>query len=84
MASLKTAFPHRHRFPIREATKTALFDYSESLYNRTRRLPSLDYLSPSDDEQVTSYNRGGCGGVRKNCPLPQGNPRNIKRRFLRP
>ena len=53
VASLKTAFLHRHRSPIREAAKTAIFDYIDSRYNRTRRFPSLDYLSPSDCEQVT-------------------------------
>src|SRR5215211_8015875 len=83
VASLKTEFLHRPRFPSREAARTTIFDYIESYYNRTRRLSSLGYLSPSDYEQVTRYNRGGCGGVSKNCPLPPGKPRNVKRSSLR-
>jgi putative transposase len=53
VASLKTELLHRHRFPSREAAKTAIFDYIESFYNRSRRHSSLGYLSPSDYEQAT-------------------------------
>jgi putative transposase len=53
VASLKTELLQGHRFPNREATKTAIFDYIESFYNRSRRHSSLGYLSPSDYEQAT-------------------------------
>jgi putative transposase len=53
VASLKTELLQGHRFPNREATKTAILDYIESFYNRSRRHSSLGYLSPSDYEQAT-------------------------------
>ncbi len=53
VASLKTELLHRHRFPTWEAARTAVFDYIESFYNRSRRHSSLGYLSPSDYEQAT-------------------------------
>jgi putative transposase len=53
VASLKTELLHRHRFLSREAAKTAVFDYTESFYNRVRRHSSLGYLSPADYEQAT-------------------------------
>jgi putative transposase len=53
VASLKTEVLHRHRFPTREAARTAVFDYIESFYNRSRRHSSLGYLSPSDYEHAT-------------------------------
>lgn len=53
VASLKTELLHRHRFLTREAARTAVFDYIESFYNRSRRHSSLGYLSPSDYEQAT-------------------------------
>jgi putative transposase len=53
VASLKSELLHRHRFPTREAARTAVFDYIESFYNRSRRHSSLGYLSPSDYEQAT-------------------------------
>src|SRR3712207_641873 len=53
VASLKTELLHRSHFLTREAARTAIFDYIESFYNRTRRHSSLGYLSPSDYEQAT-------------------------------
>lgn len=53
VASLKTELLYRHRFLIREAARTAVFDYIEGFYNRVRRHSSLGYLSPSDYEQAT-------------------------------
>jgi putative transposase len=53
VASLKCELLHRHRFPTREAARTAIFDYIEGFYNRVRRHSSLGYLSPSDYEQAT-------------------------------
>jgi putative transposase len=53
VASLKSELLHRHRFPTREAARTAVFDYIESFYNRSRRHSSLGYLSPSDYDQAT-------------------------------
>jgi len=53
VASLKCELLHRHRFPTREAARTAIFDYIEGFYNRVRRHSSLGYFSPSDYEQAT-------------------------------
>jgi putative transposase len=54
VASLKTELLYsRHRFPSREAARTAIFDYTEGFYNRARRHSSLGYLSRSDYEQAT-------------------------------
>jgi putative transposase len=54
VASLKTELLHsRHRFPSREAARSAIFDYIEGFYNRARRHSSLGYLSPSYFEQAT-------------------------------
>jgi putative transposase len=46
VASLKTELLYGHRFPSREAARTAVFDYFEGFYNRVRRHSSLGYLSP--------------------------------------
>jgi putative transposase len=53
VASLKCELLHRHRFLSREAARMAVFDYIEAFYNRVRRHSSLDYLSPSEYEDVT-------------------------------
>jgi transposase InsO family protein len=37
---------YRHRCPTKAAARTALFDYIETFYNRTRLHSSLGYLSP--------------------------------------
>jgi putative transposase len=53
VASLKTELVRGQPFPTREATKTAIFDYSDTFYDRQRRHSSLGYLSPTDYEQAT-------------------------------
>jgi putative transposase len=46
VATLKAELVSRSRFPSREAAKTAIFEYLESFYNRTRIHSSLGYKSP--------------------------------------
>jgi putative transposase len=46
VATLKAELVSRSWFPSREAAKTAIFEYSESFYNRTRIRSSLGYKSP--------------------------------------
>jgi transposase InsO family protein len=45
-SSLKYETVYRHRYATKAAARTALFDYIETFYNRTRLHSSLDYLSP--------------------------------------
>ena len=45
-SSLKYETVYRHKFATRAAARTALFDYIESFYNRTRLHSSLGYVSP--------------------------------------
>jgi putative transposase len=45
-SSLKYELVYHHRFATRAAARTAIFDYIETFYNRTRLHSSLDYLSP--------------------------------------
>jgi transposase InsO family protein len=45
-SSLKYETVYRHRYPTKAAARTALFDYIETFYNRTRLHSSLGYLSP--------------------------------------
>ena len=49
-ASLQTELLDRQSWPTRALLKTAIFDYIEVFYNRTRRHSKLDYLSPLDYE----------------------------------
>ena len=51
VARLKAELVSRARFPSREATKMAIFEYLEVFYNRTRLHSSLGYRSPSDFEE---------------------------------
>ncbi len=51
VATLKAELVSRVRFPSREAAKTAIFEYLEVFYNRTRLHSSLGYRSPSDFEK---------------------------------
>lgn len=53
VASLKCELLHRQRFLVREAARTAVFDYIEAFYNRVRRHSSLGYVSPSEYERAT-------------------------------
>jgi putative transposase len=49
-SSLKNELVHRRRFATRAEARTALFDYIEAFYNRSRRHSALHYLSPLDFE----------------------------------
>ena len=49
-SSLKNELVHRRRFATRAEARTAIFDYIEAFYNRTRRHSSLGYQSPLDYE----------------------------------
>jgi putative transposase len=49
-SSLKYETVYRHKFATRTEARTALFDYIESFYNRTRLHSSLGYLSPINFE----------------------------------
>ena len=51
VATLKTELVSRLRFPSREVAKTAIFEYLEAFYNRTRIHSSLGYRSPADFER---------------------------------
>lgn len=53
-SSLKNELVHRCRFATRAEARTAIFDYIEGFYNRTRRHSALGYKSPLDYE--TSLN----------------------------
>ncbi len=49
-SSLKNELIHRTYFATRAQARTAIFDYIECFYNRTRRHSSLGYKSPIDYE----------------------------------
>lgn len=49
-SSLKYETVYHHKFATRDQARTALFDYIESFYNRTRLHSSLGYLSPINFE----------------------------------
>jgi transposase InsO family protein len=49
-SSLKYETVYRRRFATRAEARTALFDYIESFYNRTRLHSSLGYVSPINFE----------------------------------
>jgi transposase InsO family protein len=53
-SSLKNELVHRRRFATRADARTAIFDYIESFYNRSRRHSSLGYQSPLDYESSFS------------------------------
>lgn len=53
-SSLKNELVHRRRFATRADARTAIFDYIESFYNRSRRHSSLGYHSPLDYESSLS------------------------------
>jgi putative transposase len=45
-STLKNELVHRRRFATRAEARTAIFDYIEAFYNRTRRHSALGYKSP--------------------------------------
>ena len=49
-SSLKYELVYHHRFNSFAQARTAIFDYVEAFYNRTRRHSSLDYQSPINFE----------------------------------
>ena len=49
-SSLKYELIYHHRFATRAQARTAIFDYVEAFYNRTRLHSSLDYQSPINFE----------------------------------
>jgi putative transposase len=49
-STLKYELIYRRRFETRDAARTAIFDYIEGFYNRTRLHSSLGYKSPLDYE----------------------------------
>ena len=49
-SSLKNELVHRWRFATRAEARTAIFDYIEGFYNRTRKHSALGYKSPLDYE----------------------------------
>jgi transposase InsO family protein len=51
-SSLKNELVHRRRFATRAQARTAIFDYIEAFYNRSRRHSSLGYQSPLDYEST--------------------------------
>ncbi len=51
VSTLKAELVAPRSFPTREAARTAIFDYLEGFYNRTRRHSSLGYRSPADFEE---------------------------------
>jgi transposase InsO family protein len=49
-SSLKYEIVYHRKFATRDQARTAVFDYIESFYNRTRLHSSLGYLSPINFE----------------------------------
>ena len=49
-SSLKYELVYHHRFATRAQARTAIFDYIETFYNRTKLHSSLDYQSPINFE----------------------------------
>ena len=49
-SKLKYELVYHHRFVTLTEARTAIFDYIETFYNRTRLHSSLDYLSPLNFE----------------------------------
>lgn len=53
VATLKSELLGEHRWPTRACTRTAIFEYLESFYNRKRLHSALGYKSPVDYEEAT-------------------------------
>ena len=59
-ATLKTELlVPTHPYPTRQDIRTAIFEYMEGFYNRTRRHSTLDYLSPVEFEQRAAHSTSG-------------------------
>jgi putative transposase len=57
-ASLKKDLIHRRSWPTKAEARTAVFDYIEAFYNRSRRHSSLGMLSPVAYERDTLRDTG--------------------------
>ena len=55
-SSLKYELVYHRRFATRAEARTAIFDYIETFYNRTRLHSALGYRSPEQFEQLFSPN----------------------------
>ena len=53
IATLKTELVHRRRFPNRDVARSAIFEYLEGFYNRSRLHSALGYKSPVNYEEAT-------------------------------
>jgi transposase InsO family protein len=54
IATLKTELlVHRRHFPDREVARSAIFEYLEGFYNRSRLHSALGYKSPVSYEEAT-------------------------------
>ncbi len=51
VSTLKAELVSRLEFPMRQAAKTAIFEYLETFYNTRRLHSSLGYRSPADFEE---------------------------------
>ena len=56
-SSLKYELVYHHRFATLAQARTAIFDYIETFYNRTRLHSSLAYQSPINFESQLNQNR---------------------------
>jgi putative transposase len=57
-ATLKKGLVHRQPWPTRRELGSAVFEYIEAFYNRSRRHSTLGYLSPAEFERgrITTTN----------------------------
>src|SRR5438309_5598549 len=56
-STLKYELVYHHRFASRAEARTAIFDYIETFYNRTRLHSSLAYRSPNQFEFQLNQNK---------------------------
>ena len=73
-SSLKYELVYHHRFATLSEARTAIFNYIETFYNRTRFHSSLDYQSPTNFEsQLNPTTKPKLPST--NCPRKQPKPR---------
>jgi putative transposase len=59
-ATLKTELlVNAHPYPTQQDVRTAIFEYVEGFYNRSRRHSTLGYLSPGEFEQRAAQSTSG-------------------------
>jgi putative transposase len=58
-ATIKKELVHRQPWPTRRELSSAVFEYIEAFYNRTRRHSTLGYLAPEEYERenITTTNK---------------------------